>query len=102
VRDRNRKLQELMAELADVATQVGALNTAMAGHRDNGDPTQPPTAEAARDISATLLALSERESQRRSHKLCSTPRDFPPAATSVITSSGSSTMVIVTREDRAK
>jgi chromosome segregation ATPase len=63
VRDRNRQLQELMAELAGVATQVGALNTELAGHRDNGDPTQPPTAEAARDISTTLLGLSERASQ---------------------------------------
>jgi chromosome segregation ATPase len=63
VRDRNRRLQELMADLAGVATQVGALNTSIAGHRDNGDPTQPPTAEAARDISTTLLALSERASE---------------------------------------
>lgn len=63
VRDRNRQLQELMTDLAGVATQVGALNTSIAGHRDNGDPTQPTTAEAARDISATLLALSERASQ---------------------------------------
>jgi hypothetical protein len=52
-----------MAELAGVATQVGALNTAIAGQRDNGDPTRPPTAEAARDISALLLGLSERASQ---------------------------------------
>ncbi len=63
VQDRNRRLQELMADLTGVATQVGALNTAIAGQRDNGDPTQPPTADAARDISATLLALSERASQ---------------------------------------
>ena len=64
VRDRNRQLQELMSDLAGVATQVGALNTAIAGHRgDNGDPTQPPTAEAARDISTSLLALSERASE---------------------------------------
>jgi hypothetical protein len=61
--DRNRQLQELMADLAGVATQVGAINTALAGQRDNGDPTQPPTTEAARDISTTLLALSERASQ---------------------------------------
>jgi predicted trehalose synthase len=63
VQDRNRQLQQLMGDLAGVATQVGALNTALAGHRDNGDPTQPPTADAALDISATLLALSERASQ---------------------------------------
>src|SRR4051812_41926914 len=63
VQDRNRRLQELMADLAGVATQVGALNTAIAGHRDNGDATQAPTAESARDISTTLLALSERASE---------------------------------------
>src|SRR5215468_3668046 len=48
VRDRNRRLQELMADLAGVTTQVGALNTSIAGQRDNGDPTQPPTAETVR------------------------------------------------------
>jgi chromosome segregation ATPase len=63
VQGRNRQLQELMAELAGVATQVGALNTSIADQRDNGDPTQPTTADAARDISTTLLALSERASQ---------------------------------------
>lgn len=63
VQDRNRRLQALMADLAGVATQVGTLNTAIAGQRDNGDPTQPPTADAARDISTTLLALSERASE---------------------------------------
>lgn len=63
VQDRNRRLQELMANLAGVATQVGALNTTLAGQRDNGDPSQPPTADAARDVSTTLLALSERASE---------------------------------------
>jgi hypothetical protein len=63
VQDRNQRLQGLMAELAGVAGQVGALNAAITGQRDNGDPTQPPTAEATRDISAALLALSERASQ---------------------------------------
>jgi hypothetical protein len=63
VQDRNRQLQELMAHLAGVATQVGALNTALSGQRDNGDPNQPPTADAARDVSTTLLALSERASE---------------------------------------
>jgi chromosome segregation ATPase len=59
VQDRNRRLQELMANLAGVATQVGALT----GQRDNGDPSRPPTADAARDVSTTLLALSERASE---------------------------------------
>jgi hypothetical protein len=62
VQDRNRQLQALMADLAGVATQVGALNTAI-GQRDNGDASQPTTADAARDISTTLLALSERASE---------------------------------------
>jgi uncharacterized protein YoxC len=63
VQGRNQQLQGLMAELAGVAGQVGALNAALTDQRDNGDPTQPPTTEAARDISASLLALSERAAQ---------------------------------------
>lgn len=63
VQARNRQLQALMADLAGVATQVGALNTVLTGQRDNGDPTQPPTTDAARDVSTTLLALSERASE---------------------------------------
>jgi hypothetical protein len=63
VQGRNQRLQELMADLAAVATEVGALNAGIAGQRDNGDPTQPPTADTARDISTSLLALSERAAQ---------------------------------------
>lgn len=63
VQGRNQQLKELMAELTAVAGDVGALNTAITGQRDNGDPTRPPAAEAARDISAMVLALSERAAQ---------------------------------------
>jgi hypothetical protein len=63
VQSRNQRLKELMAELAAVAGDVGAVNTTLTGQRDNGDPAQPPTADAARDVSATLLALSERAAQ---------------------------------------
>ncbi|HEX3764242.1 MAG TPA: hypothetical protein VHW23_36360 [Kofleriaceae bacterium] len=63
VQARNHQLQQLMAELAGVATQVGALNAEITGPRDNGDPTQPPAVEAARDLSASLIALSERAGQ---------------------------------------
>lgn len=60
VQDRNRQLKDLMAELGAVAGDVGNLNTQIAAQRDNGDPTRPPTTDAARDLSALLLALSER------------------------------------------
>ena len=63
VQGRNQRLQAFMAELAAVAGDVGALNSAITAPRDNGDPTRPPTADAARDISASLLALSERAAQ---------------------------------------
>jgi hypothetical protein len=64
VQARNQRLKELMAELAAVASDVGALNTQIAG-RDNGDPSRSHihTPDAARDISAHLLALSERAAQ---------------------------------------
>lgn len=60
VQDRNRQLKELMAELGEVAGDVGQLNTVITGQRDNGDPTKAPTADTARDVSAMLLGLSER------------------------------------------
>jgi DNA repair exonuclease SbcCD ATPase subunit len=63
VQARNRQLNELMAELTAVAGEVGNLNNVIASHRDNGDATRPPTpptAGAARDVSATVFALSER------------------------------------------
>jgi hypothetical protein len=60
VQARNQRLTELMTELTSVAGEVGGLNNAIAGHRDNGDATKPPTPESARDVSATVFALSER------------------------------------------
>ena len=59
VQERNQQLKELMTELAAVAGDVSGLNAALVA-RDNGDATRPTTAETARDVSATLLALSER------------------------------------------
>jgi hypothetical protein len=62
VQARNQRLKELMAELASVANDVGALNTQFAG-RENGDPSRAHTPEVALDISTHLLALSERAAQ---------------------------------------
>jgi hypothetical protein len=53
-----------------VAGEVGGLNSAITGLRDNGDPTGPPTPDTARDVSVLLLALSERAAQ-----LASSARD---------------------------
>ena len=63
VQDRNRRLKEFMAELSAVAGEVGSLNAAITGRRDNGDPTRPPTPDTARDVSDTVMALSERAAQ---------------------------------------
>ena len=60
VQERNRKLQELMGELAGVAGEVGGLNTVIAQRGQNGDGNSGPTAADARDVSTTVLALSER------------------------------------------
>ena len=63
VQARNRQLNELMAELTAVAGEVGGLNNVITGHRDNGDASKPPTAPTAgnaRDVSATVFALSDR------------------------------------------
>lgn len=63
VQARNRRLNELMAELTSVAGEVGNLNTVIAGHRENGDATKPPappSAGDARDVSTTVFALSDR------------------------------------------
>jgi DNA anti-recombination protein RmuC len=62
VQERNKQLQELMAELAAVATEVGGLNALIAGKGTNGNATQP-TAADARDVAATVLALSGRAEQ---------------------------------------
>jgi hypothetical protein len=60
---RNKQLNELMAELTAVAGEVGQLNTTLAGQRENGDATRPPTPEDARGISSTVFALSDRAEQ---------------------------------------
>jgi chromosome segregation ATPase len=60
VQSRNQKLNELMAELTAVAGEVGALNKALTEQRDNGDASKPPSAEAAREVSTSVFALSDR------------------------------------------
>jgi 2-phospho-L-lactate guanylyltransferase (CobY/MobA/RfbA family) len=60
VQERNQQLKQLMTELGAVATEVGGLNHAIAAQRDNGDPSQSTSSDTARDVSASLLALSER------------------------------------------
>lgn len=63
VQARNKQLSELMAELTAVAGEVSSLNQAIAGHRNNGDASKPPTAEDARGVSTTVFALSDRAEQ---------------------------------------
>lgn len=60
VQARNQRLNELMTELTAVAGEVGSLNHVIAGQRENGDATKAPTLDDARDVSATVFALSER------------------------------------------
>jgi hypothetical protein len=71
VQERNKRLQELMNELAGVATEVGGLNAMITrGSNGNGDASAAPTAADAQNISATVLALSSRAEQ-----LANTARD---------------------------
>jgi hypothetical protein len=70
VQARNQRLNELMTELTAVAGEVGGINNALVGRRENGDATRPPTPEDARDISSTVFALSE-----RAERLATTARD---------------------------
>ena len=70
VQERNRRLNELMTELTAVAGEVGGINHALAGRRENGDATRPPSLDDARDISSTVLALSE-----RAERLAATARE---------------------------
>jgi uncharacterized coiled-coil DUF342 family protein len=63
VQERNKRLQELMTELAGVAAEVGGLNTLIAQRGGNGDSSTPPTAADARNVSTTVLALSDRAEQ---------------------------------------
>lgn len=68
LRGRNEQLKQLMTELAAVAGDVGGLNSAFAAN--NGDPAKQPDSDVARDISTTLIALSERAA-----KLATAARD---------------------------
>ncbi|MBA3393100.1 MAG: hypothetical protein H0T89_10670 [Deltaproteobacteria bacterium] len=57
---RNQKLQELMTELGSVAGEVAGLNEVIGQHQGNGDSTHGPTPADAINVSAPVLALSER------------------------------------------
>jgi len=63
VQARNQRLQQLMGELGGLAGEVTNLNQSLTHRSENGDSTQPPTADDARDVSSTILALSERAEQ---------------------------------------
>jgi chromosome segregation ATPase len=63
VQARNQRLQELMGELGALAGEVSGLNQTITRRTENGDSTQPPTADDARDVSSTILALSDRAEQ---------------------------------------
>mgnify|MGYP006955971818 CR=1 FL=1 len=49
-----------MAELGAVAAEVAGLNDLISKKSENGDSSQTPTAADARDVSETVLALSDR------------------------------------------
>ena len=57
---RNQRLKELMVDLGSVASEVSGLNELLSRRGENGDASQPPTAADARDVSSTVLALSDR------------------------------------------
>ncbi len=61
VQERNKRLQELMAELAGVATEVSGLNAIITRAGTAADAT--PSAADAQSISTTVLALSVRAEQ---------------------------------------
>lgn len=61
VQARNKRLQELMGELAAVATEVGGLNEKIAAHTSAGEGQ--PTVVDAQGISTTVLDLSMRAEQ---------------------------------------
>ena len=62
VQARNAKLNELMNQLTGVAGEVGGLNS-MIGAKENGDQTKPPTPADARDVSETVLGLSDKAAE---------------------------------------
>jgi len=57
---RNQTLQDLMGELNAVASAVAELNEKISNRSENGDSTRKPTAADARDVSESVLALSDR------------------------------------------
>lgn len=63
VQARNQKLQDLMTQLTGLAGEVSGLNVLITRRAENGDTTQPPTSDEARDVSTTILALSDRAEQ---------------------------------------
>ncbi|MBA3821439.1 MAG: hypothetical protein H0X17_21325 [Deltaproteobacteria bacterium] len=75
---RNQQLQNLMKELGAVAGEVAGLNDVIGQHKENGDATKSHTPAAARDVSETVLALSD-----RAERLAGTAReiDFEELAT---------------------
>ena len=60
VQARNGRLQQLMSDLGALAGEVSTLNQTISRRNENGDATQPPSADDARDVSTMILALSER------------------------------------------
>jgi hypothetical protein len=62
VQARNKKLQELMGELAAVATEVGGLNEKIVAKTSAGDDSKPTVVDA-QGISAGVLDLSMRAEQ---------------------------------------
>jgi hypothetical protein len=60
IQERNKKLQDLMGELAGVADEVGGLNSKIAARGTNGDADAHPTTADAADLSTTILDLSVR------------------------------------------
>ncbi len=60
VQDRNHTLNELMAELAGIAGEVGGLNNQILGVTPSGDPIAPATAGDAPGLSSVILDLSMR------------------------------------------
>ena len=63
IQARNQQLQQLMSELGALAGEVSGLNQTISRRAENGDTTQPPTADGARDVSSMILALSDRAEQ---------------------------------------
>lgn len=60
---RNQRLQSLMGDLGALATEVSGLNDTISRRTENGHASQGPTLAEARDVSTTILGLSERAEQ---------------------------------------